>query len=177
MPQAYWIYIWFCISFCFRNVSLNLIFWHFANILRSFPSILDFWKIKFEKFCWTNWIYNLQKSISKPLMWSSDPFSIYFVVLPFMSSLIFCRHLAWSYWFKYLLSIKCILLLFLIQRLVDMIAHVHFANHLLNYLNDCLKNKWKYNDTLLSRSWHQHFFDCWFLLLVHIPTYRLQPHW
>ena len=30
-----------------------------------YPSVLDFWKIKFENSSSTNWIFNLQKSISK----------------------------------------------------------------------------------------------------------------
>ena len=33
--------------------------------ITSYPSVLDFWKIKFEKFSLTNGISNLQKSISK----------------------------------------------------------------------------------------------------------------
>ena len=33
--------------------------------LLPYPSLLDFWKIKFEKSSATNWIFNLQKSISK----------------------------------------------------------------------------------------------------------------
>ena len=30
-----------------------------------YPSVLNFWKIQFEKSSSTNWIFNLQKSISK----------------------------------------------------------------------------------------------------------------
>ena len=35
--------------------------WHHL----PYPSVLDFWKSKFEKSSMTNWIFNLQKSISK----------------------------------------------------------------------------------------------------------------
>ena len=38
--------------------------WNFMT-LTPYPSVLDFWKIKFEKSSSTNWIFNLQKSISK----------------------------------------------------------------------------------------------------------------
>ena len=36
-----------------------------TNSLTHYPSVLDFWKIKFEKSSSRNWIFDLQKSISK----------------------------------------------------------------------------------------------------------------
>ena len=36
-----------------------------SNRPTPYPSVLDFWKIKFEKSCSTNWIFYLQQSISK----------------------------------------------------------------------------------------------------------------
>ena len=33
--------------------------------LSPYPSVHDFWKIKFEKSSLTNWVFNMQKSISK----------------------------------------------------------------------------------------------------------------
>ena len=53
------------------------------------PSVLDFWKIKFEKSCFTNWIFNLQKSIFKLIFLGyTDAVKIQFVELDF-SNLIF----------------------------------------------------------------------------------------
>ena len=39
--------------------------WIDSDTLALYPSVLDFWKIKFEKSILKNWIFNLQKSISK----------------------------------------------------------------------------------------------------------------
>ena len=38
--------------------------WKNFMLLTPYPSVLDFWKIKFEKLSSTNCIFNLQKSIS-----------------------------------------------------------------------------------------------------------------
>jgi hypothetical protein len=61
-----------------------------------YPSVLDFWKIKFEVSSSTNWIFNLQKLISKLIFAGytgsknpvGDKLKIQFVKLDF-SKLIF----------------------------------------------------------------------------------------
>ena len=52
--------------------SKQIVFGAYVTLLSSelksfspYPSALDFWKIKFEKSSSTNWIFNLQKLISK----------------------------------------------------------------------------------------------------------------